>query len=282
VVCNGRLGALVAVLLAGVPIASCSTRAPDRPISAISEVPTPAGASELDRRFNLANARWYSAGEYYQLHDGIAQFSGDPGLEHSPLGDYTVRLNGAPVYLDADRDGDLDAAATLEWQAGGGGNGWSEDVYLWLWNGRRAEQILLPVFSADRCGDRLERIRVDAEGLRIDALLDTPESSCADSGVTPASWVVSMFHGYPVRLHPRLSAAAWCNPVNMTNGLAAGSRPVAHVAPDSRSPKLPWPAAYQKVQIGFDEEIDPHGITWHLALLEHADKTTDCGWIASL
>jgi hypothetical protein len=276
-----KLGALVAMLVVLVPSTSCSTRAPDRPISSISETPARAGeAAALDRRFDLANARWYHAGKYYQLHNGYAEFSPDPKLEHYPQGDASVQLDGDPLYLDLDRDGDLDAAATLDLTSGGGGNGFSRDVYLWLWNGKRAEQVHLPVFSGGRCGDELSKLGADPDGLRIDALLFAADSSCAEGGTIPVSLVVSMVDGFPARRHPRLSAAAVCNPVELTDPLTPGAGPVARVAPDVRAPVLPSSSPYRNVWIGSRTETDPRGVTWHLALLEHADKTTDCGWIA--
>jgi hypothetical protein len=265
-------GALLAVLLAA---ASCSARGPARPIPVVVESSLPA-ESVLQRRFGLADARWYDEGVYRQLRDGRAESDPDPA---DPSQSYEFRIDGDPVFTDLDGDGDADAAAET-FSASGGVNSYSTRVYLWLWNGRRAEQIHLPVFYGGRCGDQIASLRPDPGGLRVDALLKTPETSCAEGGTVPVSWVVSVRQGFPLRLRPRLSAAVWCNPADFDVNVPPGYHPIARAAPDAGAPPLPVGDRYESVRLSRRTEADPRGVTWHLALLTSPDGATDCGWVS--
>lgn len=227
--------------------------------------PSPTALDRSIRRFDLGNATWRSGRTPVTLANRAAAVPGDG---------YTVRYEmvGEPVYADVNGDGAEDAAAALS--DDGGGNARNTAWYVWLWEGGTARQLDTPVAQHTRCGPATDAVRgVDGGFEVLDKLWDG-ETTCADGGAAPLTYVVGLRDGFLVQVRPRLAPLEVCNPRHLTTPLGVRDGASAYLARDEQAPRLP-DRRYEHANV---DTRDAGDSGWRLAQLASGGERF-CAWL---
>lgn len=150
-------------LAAGLALAACGGPGEqERPPPPISQDPTtttaqPTTEEPFDpRQIDLANARWSFGVVGWEDEPVTVELADGQADAEVSRWEGVLAVEGEPLYVDLDGDGDDDAVAALGFSAdlGDGNLQWvASSWYVWVNDGQTLAQHVLPLESAGDCAD---------------------------------------------------------------------------------------------------------------------------------
>lgn len=273
------LGASVGVFVAMIA-GGCTGTGTSRPAPSVSAArSTGTEVPALDRSirsFDFANAVWPVYRKRLRLTDG--RYSGGEGIFA-----FELRIRRAPVFSDADADGDEDAFLPL---VNASGNGFTISWYVWLWRDGSAVPMEQTVHGGTRChSDTIETVNPVADGFEILAVHPSADRGCVESNIIPVTYVLGVRDGFLARIRPRFGPIEYCPATGFTTTDSSiwllHVRATPRIAPDDNAPVVVGSREFKQISVRTDaESSDPGGVPgrWRLALLDTGDDQV-CGWI---
>jgi hypothetical protein len=192
-----------------------------------------------------------------------------------PTDRVTLSIPAAPVFGDADGDGDLDAAVPIRMDAG---NGRVDNWYVWLWQNGRAVQLTRPMAKDARCGPRVVAVRAVTEGFAVQGFQRRQELDCAHLADVKADYTIAVRRNFVVRIRPEYGPAEPCVPQLFKQQAAPTG--VLRLGPNAAAPPVGPATRYSRIMLGAGLlGKDRQGGEWQLALGYAADGTRTCGWL---